>query len=78
VFIDNGHTFQDAFARLLETGGDAPILMIGHPYPGTIKALREAIPIMKARGIQLVTASALVRESAARRNAVSSMPSGRP
>jgi polysaccharide deacetylase 2 family uncharacterized protein YibQ len=34
---------------------------IGHPHPETIAALREALPRLQARGIQLVVVSDVVK-----------------
>lgn len=40
---------------------DGEAIAIGHPHPETIAALRDALPQLKRRGIQLVFASDLVR-----------------
>ena len=64
IFIDNrrDHThILDALNRISENrirpDGGEPLLIIGHPYPATIGALKAAIPHLKARGIEIVPVS---------------------
>lgn len=64
IFIDNrrNHThILDALNRISENrirpDGGEPLLIIGHPYPATIGALKAAIPHLKARGIEIVPVS---------------------
>jgi uncharacterized protein len=67
VFIDNDNDYMAIF-RNLTTRIDSEfdpqseaVVMIGHPHMKTIQALKEAIPVLKARGIDIVPVSALVR-----------------
>ncbi len=61
VFLDNERNAQaiderfHALLRKVEKEGLA--VAIGHPYPETINYLRDAIPKLQARGIELVFAS---------------------
>jgi uncharacterized protein len=61
IFIDNGRTYGQALQQLdgAEKRGGS-VLVIGHPYPGTIRALKEALPAMRARGVRIVSVSELV------------------
>ncbi len=60
IFLDNGRTYRQTAQQLAATGKHSrTMLMIGHPYPGTIRALREAVPAMTAKGIRIVPASEL-------------------
>jgi uncharacterized protein len=60
VFIDNGRTYQQTLQHLEEAGNHCrSMLLIGHPYPSTIHALREAVPLMVAKGVRIVSASEL-------------------
>jgi len=62
IFIDNDHDFMSTFQNLttrIDTNGQG-LVMIGHPRMETIAALRKAIPILRARGIDVVPVSALV------------------
>lgn len=64
VFLDNEQDenyVRDQFRRLLETArrrGSA--VGIGHPYPETLAVLAEELPLLAARGFQLVPVSRLV------------------
>jgi uncharacterized protein len=71
VFIDNIRNYKDILRQLTEippeSEGGGALLMIGHPYPETLAALRDAIPLLKDRGVQIVPASVLLGDAAARR-----------
>jgi len=67
IFIDNDHDYMTIF-RNLTTRIDREfdhkseaVVLIGHPHLKTIQALKEAIPVLKARGIDIVPVSALVQ-----------------
>ena len=64
VFLDDVET-REAILRQIELAGrdaakEGSAIAIGHPHPATIAALEEALPQLKARGVRLVFASALV------------------
>ncbi len=65
VFIDNDETVESVLAqlahaeRIAEKRGYA--LAIGHPHATTIAALSQWLPTLKAKGLVLVPASALIR-----------------
>jgi uncharacterized protein len=60
LFIDNDREEEAILKNLLghlEKGAMASLVIIGHPYPTTVKALTEAVPIIKSRGILIVPPS---------------------
>lgn len=63
VFIDNDQdheiTVKSLLGRLEKKNGNR-MIMIGHPYPSTVLALKEAVPILKARGVEIVPPSEMV------------------
>jgi len=69
VFIDNARNYRETLRQLTQIpsgpGDGKALLMIGHPYPETLAALRDAIPVLKARGVQIVPASVLLGTAAA-------------
>ena len=68
VFIDSGRTYEEARRSLMGAGdGSGPVLMIGHPYPGTIRALREVLPVLKNRGVEVVSVSKLTAPAGEKR-----------
>lgn len=63
VFIDHAPGYAAALANLTNPpgrGGEAgePILMIGHPHPETIRALRDAQPLWQKEGTRMIPVSA--------------------
>lgn len=64
VFLDDVET-REAILRQIELAEsdarrEGSAIAIGHPHPATIAALEQALPQLKARGVRLVFASALV------------------
>lgn len=64
VFLDDNPTKEAVRAQLDLAARDAlrdgSAIAIGHPHPGTIAALADALPEIESRGIHLVFASDLV------------------
>ncbi len=64
LFID-GRSEEEILQQILRLAGTAdaaqPPVVIGHPYPGTIQALRNVIPMLRRHGIQVVSASEAVQ-----------------
>lgn len=64
-FLDDTPTREAVLAQLSLAEHQASRLgwavAIGHPHPGTLAALEEALPRLQARGVRLVFASDLVR-----------------
>ncbi len=64
LFLDNDQNEEKIFANLmnnLEKSNGSPMVIIGHPYPGTLKALRKAVPLLRLRGVLIVPPSELAR-----------------
>ena len=64
IFIDNSSTEEDIkqqLERLIQLSlSKGKAIGIGHPHPSTIKSLKEMIPKMKEKGIELVPLSAVM------------------
>jgi polysaccharide deacetylase 2 family uncharacterized protein YibQ len=65
VFIDNEQN-HDAIIRkfnfLIRTKSQwKNLVLIGHPHPATLTALKEAIPILRSEGIEIVPVSNMVK-----------------
>ena len=67
IFIDTEKNFRTTLQKLMKLNdrdygkNSEPILVIGHPYPDTIRALREAVPALKTEGVDIVPVSYLVK-----------------
>jgi polysaccharide deacetylase 2 family uncharacterized protein YibQ len=69
VFIDNNQDKASILKQLhlLESlAYNGPVVGIGHPYPGTLAALKEWIPTLEAKGIVLARVSQLLSPESAR------------
>jgi polysaccharide deacetylase 2 family uncharacterized protein YibQ len=63
VFIDNVQDYEATLKILLNlssSGETKPLIVIGHPYGTTIKALKEAVPLLRQSGIEIVPVSHLL------------------
>lgn len=63
VFIDNDQDYEATLKILLNlssSGEKKPVVVIGHPYGTTIRALKEAVPLLKQRGVAIVPVSHLL------------------
>ena len=75
-FIDHVPGYAAALENLTgpsRRGGEngKPVLMIGHPHPETLRALRDALPRWQAEGVRLVALPTFIRTSAdENRNAI--------
>jgi polysaccharide deacetylase 2 family uncharacterized protein YibQ len=68
VFIDHTRGYAAALAnltRLPRQGGEGgePLLMIGHPHPETVRALKEVLPIWQEEGVRMIPVSAYLSAS---------------
>lgn len=64
LFIDGNRDDEtlNRILRLAETADpNQPPVVIGHPYPGTIRTLQHILPLLRRQGIQVVSASEAVR-----------------
>ncbi|MEN6376192.1 MAG: divergent polysaccharide deacetylase family protein [Smithella sp.] len=67
IFLDNNRNYNEIYkilikiARDTETGNITPIIIIGHPHPETIRAIRDANKILREKGVVVVPVSKLVR-----------------
>jgi len=63
LFIDNGQDYKATFQILIDLLNKRnvrkTIIISGHPYSTTIKALKEALPLLKAKGVEIIPVSDL-------------------
>jgi polysaccharide deacetylase 2 family uncharacterized protein YibQ len=69
LFIDHLPGYAAAMKNLtgpsLRGGANGkPVLMIGHPHPETVRALRDALPCWQAEGVRLVSLKTFLGTSA--------------
>ncbi|MDD4357775.1 MAG: divergent polysaccharide deacetylase family protein [Smithellaceae bacterium] len=65
VFLDNDRDYQKIYQILMDVAqtpaGGAPLIVIGHPYPETIRAIRDASKVFREKGISIIPASKLIK-----------------
>jgi polysaccharide deacetylase 2 family uncharacterized protein YibQ len=66
VFIDNDRDYNEIYRKLLEIAQNSsdvsPVIIIGHPYPETIRAIKDASQVLRKKGILIVPVSKLIKE----------------
>jgi polysaccharide deacetylase 2 family uncharacterized protein YibQ len=66
VFIDHAPGYAAALAQLTSLPPQGrekgePLIMIGHPHPETVRALKQALPILREEGVRIIPVSAAVK-----------------
>lgn len=67
IFLDNNRDYKEIYkilagiARDTEAGDVSPIIIIGHPHPETIRAIKDATKILLEKGAMIVPVSKLVK-----------------
>jgi len=65
IFIDNNRDYNKIYANLINITKDndvSPLIIIGHPYPETIRALKEATKVLHEKGVSIVPVSEIVNK----------------
>ena len=68
IFLDNNRNYNEIYkilagvARDTEAWDSSPIIIIGHPHPETIRAIKDANKILREKGAVVVPVSKLVKE----------------
>ncbi len=73
---DKNRVFRNLEGLLKKKGNGESFLVIGHPYPETILALKTFLPRLRAKGFEFIPPSRLIHENGASR-AVRRAPSQR-
>jgi len=66
IFLDNDRDYSKIYQILMDVGnapaGNTPLIVIGHPYPETIRAIRDANKIFREKGVSIVPVSKLMKK----------------
>lgn len=69
VFLDNERDYSKIYQILMEVAeapaGNAPLIVIGHPYPETIRAIRDANRVFREKGVSIIPVSKLIKKKTA-------------
>jgi len=65
IFIDNNRDYNEIYKNLMSAtnynNGASPLIIIGHPYPETIRALKDATKELRRKGILIVPVSQIMK-----------------
>jgi polysaccharide deacetylase 2 family uncharacterized protein YibQ len=64
IFLDNSRDYNEIYNNLIniaKNNGDvSPVIIVGHPYPETIRAINDAIKVIREKGVSIVPVSQIV------------------
>jgi hypothetical protein len=67
IFLDNNRDYNEIYNILIavakKNGDDSPMIIIGHPYPETIRAVNDAVKVLREKGISIVPVSRIIKKS---------------
>lgn len=68
IFLDNERDHSKIYQILMnaaeEPAGHSPLILIGHPYPETIRAIKDASKVLREKGVSIVPVSKLLPSNA--------------
>jgi len=74
VFLDNNRDYNEIYKIILDSAQNSsdvsPVIMIGHPYPETIRAIKDAIRVLREKGILVVPVSKLINTKLLSKNKI--------
>jgi len=64
IFLDNNRDYNEIYNNVINVakkdGDVSPVILIGHPYPETIRAVSDAIKVLREKGVSIVPVSQIV------------------
>jgi hypothetical protein len=63
IFIDNDRDYKKIYNNLInisKANDNTPVILIGHPYPETILAIKDATKVLRDQGISIVPVSKII------------------
>ncbi|GAB6269839.1 MAG: hypothetical protein STSR0002_25820 [Smithella sp.] len=66
IFLDNNRDYNEIYNILInvakKNGDDAPVIIIGHPYPETVRAVGDAVKVLREKEVAIVPVSRLIKK----------------
>lgn len=66
IFIDNNRNYKEIYNNLINVAQSddvSPKIIIGHPYPETVRALKAAAEVLREKGVSIVPASQIIKKT---------------
>ena len=64
IFLDNSRDYNEIYNNVIniapKDGDVSPVIIIGHPYPETIRAISDAMKVLREKGVSIVPVSQIV------------------
>ena len=69
IFLDNNRDYNEIYNNLIniapKDGDFSPVIIIGHPYPETIRAISDAMKVLREKGVSIVRVSQIIKKAQA-------------
>ena len=69
IFLDNSRDYNEIYNNVINTvpkdGDVSPVIIIGHPYPETIRAISDSIKVLQEKGVSIVRVSQIIKKTKA-------------
>ena len=66
IFLDNERNYSKIYQILMDVAeapaGNSMLIVIGHPYPETIRALKDAHKVFREKGVSIIPVSKLIKK----------------
>ena len=67
IFLDNNRDYNEIYNNVINVaqkdGDVSPVILIGHPYPETIRAISDTMKVLRDKGVSIVPVSQIVMAS---------------
>jgi hypothetical protein len=64
IFLDNNRDYNEIYNNVInivpQNGDVSPMIIIGHPYPETIRAISDGMKVLREKGVSIVRVSQIV------------------
>jgi hypothetical protein len=71
IFLDNERNYSRIYQILVDMAeapaGNSMLIVIGHPYPETIRALKDANKVFREKGVSIIPVSKLIKKKTSER-----------
>jgi hypothetical protein len=66
IFLDNSRDYNEIYNNLIniakKDGDVSPVILIGHPYPETIRAIIDAMKVLREKRVSIVPVSQIIKK----------------
>jgi len=68
IFLDNSRDYNEIYNNLIniaekKDGDVSPVIVIGHPYPETIRAISDAVKVLREKKVSIVPVSQIIKKT---------------